>query len=308
MELSEQEQAILRLICYFDVLALPLSWLDSLRLAGFKSDLPEIAGILESLKQKNIIERQDGLYFLSGKKILLENKRRRQLISAGLFKKTALIGRALSYLPWVRGLAVYSSLSFANATEKSDIDLFVVAAAGRVWSARFFINIFLKFFSLRPVAGKSSGKICVSFLADENHLDLSKLKDNNEGHHYSYGETHFLFIYDEAGAGKKFFSDNGWISVRFPNFYPCQAGLRRFIAPADKTIKKIIELCASIFPEKLLHRLQLRLLPPQIKKLEGRDWRVVLGDHLIKLHLSDRREEIDKRTDDLIENICDCAN
>ncbi|MBT3865149.1 hypothetical protein HOE67_01235 [Candidatus Peregrinibacteria bacterium] len=75
-------------------------------------------------------------------------------------------------MPFVRLVCVGNSLAFETSDKDSDIDLFIVTAKGRLYTARFFVNLILKIFGLRVNGKKLAGRFCLSFMIDESDLDV----------------------------------------------------------------------------------------------------------------------------------------
>ena len=292
MALTEKEQSIIKALSYFDATSYPLTALELLAWVDFPAKLSELLWLLDSENLKRLITCENGFYCLSGRRKLVWLRQKRHLISCRKFKRALSVCRWLRRLPFIRAIAVYSSLSHHNADDQSDADLFIITAAGRVWSARFFGNLWLRIFRLRPGENRGDNKICVSFWADENQLDFDQLKNNSGSQHYLYGTARFIFVYNQK-MGQKFFSDNRWIKSALPNWQFYRSVARRILPPENSTLKNILELIISPLSEAVLKKLQLKLLADKIKLLDGADHRVVLGDSVIKLHHKDRRETVD---------------
>lgn len=177
--------------------------------------------------------------------------------------------RLISFLPFVRAVAVCNSLGFQMVHEESDIDLFVVAAAGRVWSARWWVTGVLALLRMRP--GESvRDPICVSFFIDETVTDLSNLRIEND-------------VYFEY-----------WLRSLMP-----MLGVHTLFKLGAKTapefrvknhISCIREFFAGFMSEQLVRRQQMNIMPQEVKDRAALgDTTVVLSSTTIKLHQNDRR-------------------
>lgn len=180
--------------------------------------------------------------------------------------------RLISFLPFVRAVAICNSLGFQMVHEESDVDLFIVAAKGRVWSARWWVTGVLALLRMRP--GESvHDPICVSFFVDESVTDLSNLKIENDVY-FEYWIRSLMPILGEHvlfGLGAK----------TAPEFR------------VKKHSSRLREFVAGLISEKFVRQQQMNIMPEEVKSraLLG-DTTVVLSDITIKLHQNDRRAEL----------------
>ncbi|MFA4871678.1 MAG: nucleotidyltransferase domain-containing protein [Patescibacteria group bacterium] len=262
-------------------------WLD------FLTAPIELKKALDHLKREGIIGRKNGFYFLAGRDFLVDKKLRSYCLSPGKFKKAIRVIKFLKVLPWIRGIAVYGSLSLGNTKPESDVDLFIIAEQGRIWSGRFFINSFLKFFNLRPDKKNSRDKICVSYFVAGDKLNLSSAISPDNENFYGYGTAQFIFIYEEDNIGREFFEANRWLKEKFPAWFPYQINCRRKIKSSRGLIKTILEKIAGVIPEKYFEKFQMFILPEGLKAMKDKKDKnestdVIINRQMLKLHDSNR--------------------
>lgn len=178
----------------------------------------------------------------------------------------------ISFLPFVRAVAVCNSLGFQMVHEESDVDLFIVTARGRVWSARWWVTGVLALLRMRP--GESMrDPICVSFFVDESIAHLSGVRIEND-------------IYFEF-----------WLRSLMPMLgdHPL-FNLGAKTAPEFRVktrISRIREILAGLISENFVRRQQMNILPDEVRdRALHNDTTVVLSDTIIKLHQNDRRVEL----------------
>jgi len=180
--------------------------------------------------------------------------------------------RLISFLPFVRAVAICNSLALQMVHEDSDIDLFIVAASGRVWSTRWWVTGILALLRMRPGEAVRD-PICVSFFVDETVTDLSKLMIERD----VYFEYWLRSLMPIVGASSLF----KYGAIVAPEFRVASHRSR------------IREFFAGVVSEAFLRRQQMNIMPEEVKnraKLE--DTTVVLSDTIIKLHQNDRREDL----------------
>lgn len=79
--------------------------------------------------------------------------------------------RLLKKLPFIRFAAITGSYAKGTQTKDSDIDLFLVAQSGRIFTARFFANLFFSLFKLRVDENHNVRRFCLNYwLTDKNML------------------------------------------------------------------------------------------------------------------------------------------
>ena len=72
-------------------------------------------------------------------------------------------------------VAVCNSLSMYSVDEDSDIDLFIVASPGRIWTVRILVTLIFQLLGVRRYGKKVSGRFCLSFFATTDGLDMSEI-------------------------------------------------------------------------------------------------------------------------------------
>lgn len=296
MELIDLEQKIIKTLARFDTIDRPLTFLELLNFLDQKLSAQELQTQLSSQAIKQFIKEKNGWYYLAGREDLIDLKNKRYRLSSDKLRIAQRASRYLRYFPWIRGIAVYSSLALKNSRDESDIDLFFITSNQRTWSARFFVNVALKLMRLRPSEKNTKNKLCPSYFADENHLDLSVVNQINDYYYYYLGPATFIFLYEAPRIRENFIRANKWIADILPNWLPPESIAR---PESAEKIKLILEKILSPLSEKKLKRLQLRIMPTRyLKCCDGK--KVILDDGIIKLHDNDKREASNSKFEDRI--------
>lgn len=255
-------------------------------------DVVRVLDNSENLKQ--LINCHNGFYFLKSREELVEERKKRYVISDHKFKRARFWIGFLQYAPFVRAIAICNNLSYHNAKDSSDIDLLVITEPEHIWTARFFLTGFLKLFRLRPGDRKNYDGLCPSFFVSSNALNMEPLALKG-------GDPHFAFLTNDiapiAGQKKyfeKFSADNLWIKENLPAgldplFHPRRQLEFRAMARGLQKISEIFFLALPLI-EKFLEKFQRRILPDTLSLLAKiPDSGVFISSDVLKFHKNDRR-------------------
>ena len=89
----------------------------------------------------------------------------RAAISAPAFRRAMQYGRILGRLPFIRMVALTGSLAMLNSDERGDLDYMLVAAPGRVWTARGFALLFGR------LGARAHYTLCPNLIVSETALE-----------------------------------------------------------------------------------------------------------------------------------------
>jgi hypothetical protein len=91
----------------------------------------------------------------------------------------------LKHCPGVARVWVCNSLSMNAADKDSDIDLFIEATPGRIWTARVFSTLYFQILGIRRYGNKVKGRFCLSFFATSG-ADFSKIAIEDDVYLYEW--------------------------------------------------------------------------------------------------------------------------
>ena len=321
MNLSTLEQTILRTIVYFDLFSYSLTeleiWKWQLHDRNYESGIMNqgyrLAEIVETIEKsealKNVLDFNNGFYYLKGRGELVEERKRRYVVSDHKFKRAKFWIGFLQYAPFVRAIAICNNLSYHNAKDSSDIDLLVTTEPEHIWTARFFLTGFLKLFRLRPGDRENYDGLCPSFFVSSRALDMESLALKG-------GDLHFAFLTNDitpiAGQKKyfeKFSADNLWVKKNLlaglePLFHPRRQLKLRAIAGDLQKISEMFFLILSLI-EKYLEKFQRRILPDELARLaEIPDSGVFISSDVLKFHKNDRRAYFRGKFETKLKELC----
>lgn len=309
MEEARLEQAILKTLIYFDLFDFPLTawevwqWLDWPTVAlnekvGFgkvslgKVSFGAVKNSLKSLETRVASAR--GFYFLPGREANVASRLERYLLAERKFRKFRRAAKVLAALPFIRSVAVCNTLAYSNSRDQGDMDVFIIAQSGRIWTARFLGTSLMQLFGLRPRPGQEQDKICLSFWVTDRALDLKPLAIEQDVY-LRYWLNQLVPVYMENKYFIKFLQSNLWLRQQLPNFLVYRANSRRRVrlGPFTKRVKRWLEGVLGSWKgewlEGRLKNLQLKMMPAGLKKMANKSSAVVINDQVLKFHDQDRR-------------------
>jgi len=185
---------------------------------------------------------------------------------------------ALATLPFIRMLALSGGTAHRNARGGDDIDLFVVAAPGRVYTA--YTMLFLA-----SRLTRTRGVVCPNYLVDEDHLAIA--------YHHDLFTAHQAISLVPI-AGHQIFlrfvgANDGWVRTFYPGYEPQPPAA----AHGSASVQRLLELGLtplSATVERGLRAFWRQHLARRVARATGSD--VVLAGGILKLHLSDHRRRV----------------
>lgn len=296
------EKSILSTICYFDVFEYPLTlieiwqWLFVSLPPEKNIDLLMIIKTIENsayLSEK--ISFKNGFYFLCHRDEIVLTRLKRYTI-ANQKNKIAKRGvQVLKYLPFIKLIGLCNNSGNNNIREDSDIDLFIITAKNRLFTARFLITLVTSLMRLRRHDKKITNRLCLSFYVSDDNLDFSKIKIIDDDIYLIYWIANIFPLYDR-GSYQNFLAANNWIRRSLPNYLPKAGSYWRqiFDHPISRGSFKSLEyLLGGYLGDQLelwLKKLQLLKMSKNNKSLaKENDSRVIINDTMLKFHENDRR-------------------
>lgn len=293
------QESILSTLCFFDLFDYPLTF-DELRFYLLSSKSFSDEELQKALKDQIFIVFRDGFYCLKGSENHINTRKVRSIIAEEYFKKLRRFLPFIRLVPFVKMVAVCNTLAIGCPTAKSDIDLFVVSSANRIFIVRTLTTVLFHLLGVRRHGKKVSGRFCLSFFVSDEKIDLSELLKGEDDVYFMYwfrtlrplyGQETFQKFIGANKWAKKYFAaavdsfrstdESFWSSGRFFRFF---AVIWEFILGGF--LGNILE---TIFAQKHLKR-----HGKKSASLQGES-SVVVNKYMLKYHNIDRRAEYRER-------------
>ncbi len=243
-----------------------------------------------SLENPDNYQPVSGFYCLSNRQSIIKTRHDNFVISVAKLRRVRRLIKWLRLLPSVKMIAICNSLGFLNATAGSDIDLFIVTAPNKIWLTRFWLQGILKLLHLRPYdRGHKKDSFCLTFFLSQADLDIRSLQINKPDIYLVYWLTKLLPMYDPENIYQKLWSANSWIKQYLPQVEPLE--LDNFWVVKKSLSTQLFSWLNWQIWEQPLKKIQLKLMPTQLKQMANRDSRVVINDKILKFHGADDKRE-----------------
>ncbi|HRY36864.1 MAG TPA: nucleotidyltransferase domain-containing protein [Candidatus Magasanikbacteria bacterium] len=294
--MDEIKNAILKTLSFFELFSYPLTREELFEfLWKQKTTRCDFEVTIEGLLKEQKIFLQDGYFFLPNKSNNVEFRRQRLLENENKLKKAARACKKISWLPFIKTVFICNSLAFGTATQKSDIDFFIITDPKRLWLARFFSNLILLLFGQR--VNKNKNGVCLSFFISKDSLNLQNIKIIQEDVYLIYWLAVLIPIYDPEDYRRKIIADNDWLFDYLPQFsselsiYAKEIKNGRFKLFIKNVLEKMWQGVYGDLMEKQAKEAQLARIKMSTRDKNFNFPGVVINDNMLKFHENDKRKE-----------------
>ncbi len=276
------QSQILRTITWFDLFSQPLTAWEIYKYLNYPTSYNNVVSSLETLSDK--ISFKDGFFFLSGRENIITERFKKYNYFKRKIKKARIFIKLISLWPSILGIAVSNIIGDHNLKDSGDIDLLIITKDKSIWSGRFICTLIAKVLGLRPNTKTKRDKICLSFYISSDNLNLEKYLYNEQDLYFIYCLADLTIIYNYDNIWSKFYKENGFLKKYLPN------NPERIFNKEDIDNNFKLRLVGNKL-EKLLKKIQLNIMPQNLKNQVGQSSGVILDDNIIKLFLIDKRPE-----------------
>jgi hypothetical protein len=217
---EKTSQAVLHTLTYSDIFDYPLTAPEVHKyLTGIKASFEEVKQALEV----GPVKRTGNYFTLPGREKIVAVRADREARSQKLMPLALRYGRILGGLPYIRMVALTGSLAVMNISEPADFDYMLVAARGRVWTARAFALALNRLTRLHGIT------ICPNLVVSENALEW-RLHDL-----YSARELCQMIPIMGLDIYNRLMKANQWVGSFLPNAF-LESNSLPFETPREHTL------------------------------------------------------------------------
>ncbi len=158
----------------------------------------------------------------------------------------------LKFFPQISFVGITGTLSMMHADKDDDVDLFIITAKKRLWTARFIANSLALLLGLKRkrLVEKAKDKICLNLFFDSKSLFVPKIKQNE---YVAHEVLQVKPLINKENTYERFLTANSWVFKLFPN---AKNVFRNHIKPSTKPLKSHATSLGDLF-EWILRSLQL---------------------------------------------------
>ena len=297
MALSERGRLLFSNIVYRSLFGIFLTY-EQIEFAGFLDALEELLG--KRLVQKYRYQGQGFIVFNEGEKELGGFLAMHKIAE----KKKGILLRYLKFFrisPFIRAIFISGSLTLGRVEDDSDLDVFVLTAPGRIWTARFLLSTILSLFRIRRTKFESvaPNKICLSH----------------------YMATHSIFNYESVFTAQVLGNlELLWeAKPKIGNtFIRKHKWLRKYLLSRNELLEKPVNkigqsLIQKIWEwflkgrfgsiiERFLRAIQLRRIKNDPKILHS-NGRIVVTDQMLEFHPDSKEGSVIKEYNEIIKKL-----
>lgn len=245
------KEEIIKLLAYFDMFDHPIS-LDEMQFFLLAKNKDELRNALQELQNDQYIFLINGFYSLRDDIWLFAKRKQENKLAQPILVRAHKAARFFFRFPYVRGIGISGSLSKNVAQKDSDIDLFVVTKANKLWIARTLMCLYVKMAYLIH----RKHLYCLNYFVDEEALLIQ------EKNVFTAMETITLIPVCGSGTMNNFYKANNWISTYYKGYNKKTIGNK--ITAANTLVKILMEF---LFNNKLGNWLDSCLM-----KITSRRW------------------------------------
>jgi hypothetical protein len=210
------EKAIIKTLIYADIFNYPLkAWEIHKWLISEKGSLRQVEKALRRKDLRFRVKALRGYYFLKGRNKLVKQREVKGYYSEKYLKQAQLITSLFKLVPWVKLVGVSGSLAMENASEKDDIDFFIITDSKRLWISRILLLLILELLGKRRSRTdyKVSGKGCLNLL-----VDIDSLAQKNQDIFIAHEVLQMKVLWEKEGIYQRFLEENEWVFKFMPNW------------------------------------------------------------------------------------------
>jgi len=297
--MTKLEKSIAEVLGYYDLFDRPLSALEI-----FKC-LPPLAGVsffaarktlAESSELKKFLEQKNGLYFFADRGALLPRRTKRMKNAQLKWRRLKKYLFFLAFVPWLRLAAASGSLTANNTKSDSDLDLFLIVAKNRLWTARIFAIALTQFLGVRRHGQLIKDRLCFNYYLTKANLNIKKEASRHWWHSAQEYARLTPVIENEPTIYDEFIKQNHWLK-NFLNIFPWpnrqtahRARPKRFAGQARQLLEYLLNNKTGDWLEKKLGQWQSKRIFKKSCLASPEEF--YLNDHCLMFHPQSKSDKL----------------
>ncbi len=194
----------------------------------------------------------------------------------------------IKWIPWLKMIWIWNSISMNTSTEESDIDLFIITSKKRIWFVRLLITFIFTFLWVRKTSKHHAGRFCLSFFCTEKGMNFSNFVLKNDIYLY-FWILYLKPILNYDNTYKKFIDSQDWAQFdEYAEIIEWNEKYIQYIWNSFWNNSNLLNICNEI--------LKKIFLPKTLKNYEklNQPYGIIINEDILKFHNNDKRKEIQK--------------
>jgi hypothetical protein len=160
----------------------------------------------------------------------------------------------------------------------------------------------MKLLNLRPKPGKKQDTICLSFYVSTKSLDLSCSRLGEDDIYFRYWLANLQIMFDRKNIYSQLIEANNWLSRELPNWSQKTINWPHKLDSFEyKSYNKAINFLLG-WTEGLARAFEKAIMPQSLKENMNQNTNCLINDNMLKLFVTDRREEVKRKYELRIKN------
>ncbi len=208
-------QHVLDVIEYFSVFQYPVTVDEIHTYYPVKTTKKTLNSLLIQMVESKLLIK-DAYYTLPPHSIFMRKRGKRAIIARDKLKKVALFTRIVSATPIIKLIGLSGSMAMNNAENDDDVDLFIITAKNRLFTARFIALLLTQILGKRRQRGGKTirDRLCLNLFFDEVALKIPNSKKNK---YIAHEVVQMVPLIMREGVYGRFIKANRWVFNYFPN-------------------------------------------------------------------------------------------
>jgi hypothetical protein len=199
----------------------------------------------------------------------------------------------LTWVPYLRMMAVTNTVADRTADKDSDIDVFIIIEDGRLFLSRTIITALLQLTGLRRHGKHVANRICLSFFVTTKALDLQPIAFPPYDIYLAYWIHQLTPVLDAKDTAAHFFKANQWVTKYIPAGRAPGGSVRHPGIIAKVTERLLNTFLGTWIETKLadwqLSRVKQKAPRGNARDPEKADVEVIANRQMLKFHEKERR-------------------
>lgn len=278
--MDSNKQAIIQTLLYSDIFDFPLTEDEIFKFLISQKPVAKKIIVQNLAKLSKEVAEKDGLWFLAGRKQIVQLRKKREKHAREKIEKAKRISQLLSLIPTIQLIGVSGGLSMLNVESNDDIDLFIITKAQKLWTTRFLALSLLKTMRLLRTKNdtKVENKACLNMFIDEQALTFPQERQDI---YTAHEIVQVIPLFERNNIYQRFIVANRWIKEHMYNAIDIRILRYKPACRRGRDTKKILPNIFELITKYI-----------QLTYMKRHQTNETISDHILAFHPSDYRKQV----------------